>query len=198
MMASVFSAQGYGQFAAALIGLITVMGYKSAIINGGTDYAAVDSVWYVQTSPPMSKTSVSTRQRPEHRADQRISSILQANHHRNGLRSRNHCSVLPVRPRLPLVYRRRSFHPTDSQSCFTFRLTISETPRYTLDVERNVLGAAADIDAVVNTGHFNTHREDEVIHKVEAPKATWADFSHYIGQWKNGKILLGAAWSWFA
>lgn len=47
MMASVFSAQGYGQFAAALIGLITVMGYKSAIINGGTDYAAVDSVWYV-------------------------------------------------------------------------------------------------------------------------------------------------------
>lgn len=98
----------------------------------------------------------------------------------------------------PSFYRCRPFRPTDFSITLHLRLTISETPRYTLDVERNVLGAAADIDAVVNTGHFNTHREDEVIHKVEAPKATWADFGHYIGQWKNGKILLGAAWSWFA
>jgi len=30
-----------------------------------------------------------------------------------------------------------------------------------------------------------------------APKASWSDFFHFYGQWKNGKILLGTAGSWF-
>jgi PHS family inorganic phosphate transporter-like MFS transporter len=30
------------------------------------------------------------------------------------------------------------------------------------------------------------------------PKASWADFRRHFGQWKNFKVLFGAAWSWFA
>jgi len=34
--------------------------------------------------------------------------------------------------------------------------------------------------------------------KVDVPKASWKDFRNHFGQWKNGKVLLGTAWSWFA
>lgn len=30
------------------------------------------------------------------------------------------------------------------------------------------------------------------------PKASLADFRRHFGQWKNFKVLFGAAWSWFA
>lgn len=33
--------------------------------------------------------------------------------------------------------------------------------------------------------------------QLEVPKASWADFIGWIKQWKNGKILLGTAGSWF-
>jgi PHS family inorganic phosphate transporter-like MFS transporter len=32
---------------------------------------------------------------------------------------------------------------------------------------------------------------------LEIPKASFKDFLHHYGQWKNGKILLGTAGSWF-
>ncbi|RSH89771.1 Inorganic phosphate transporter pho84 [Saitozyma podzolica] len=78
-----------------------------------------------------------------------------------------------------------------------FRLTIPETPRYTMDVERNIKQASQDVDTYLTTGTYvvdpihNTER-------AEVPKATWADFRRHFGQWKNFKILFGAAWSWFA
>lgn len=37
-----------------------------------------------------------------------------------------------------------------------------------------------------------------MIVKADLPKASWADFARFFGQWKNGKVLFGAAWSWFA
>jgi PHS family inorganic phosphate transporter-like MFS transporter len=37
-----------------------------------------------------------------------------------------------------------------------------------------------------------------ITNKVDVPKASWADFRRHFGQWKNGKVLLGTAWSWFA
>ncbi|KAK0487091.1 phosphate transporter [Armillaria novae-zelandiae] len=64
-----------------------------------------------------------------------------------------------------------------------FRLTIPETPRFTMDIERNIQQASADI-------HQRPHRKH--------PKASWSDFFYYFGQWKNGKILIGTAYSWFA
>ncbi|CAD6577238.1 MAG: Inorganic phosphate transporter pho84 [Tremellales sp. Tagirdzhanova-0007] len=78
-----------------------------------------------------------------------------------------------------------------------FRLTIPETPRYTMDIERNIKQASQDVDTYLTTGTYIV----DPIHnneRAELPKATWADFRAHFGQWKNGKVLLGTAWSWFA
>jgi len=64
-------------------------------------------------------------------------------------------------------------------------------------VERNVLQASADVDAVMKTGGY-VHDYDSTAIKVEAPKASVKDFMAYFGKWQNGKILLGTSWSWFA
>ncbi|KAJ7260310.1 major facilitator superfamily domain-containing protein [Mycena haematopus] len=77
------------------------------------------------------------------------------------------------------------------------RLTIPETPRFTMDVERNVLQAADDISNILSTGNFN-YDPDTIFQRVDAPRATRADFAAYFGKWRNGKILLGTAYSWFA
>ncbi|GAA6060098.1 hypothetical protein JCM10212_003506 [Sporobolomyces blumeae] len=78
-----------------------------------------------------------------------------------------------------------------------FRLTLPETPRFTMDVERNIKQATADVDAFLATGGYVADAEPTVQH-VAAPKASWADFRAYFGQWKNGKVLFGTAYSWFA
>jgi len=78
-----------------------------------------------------------------------------------------------------------------------FRLTIPETPRFTLDVERNVRRAAEDINGVL--GGVARRPEDEVIvQKADVPKASWADFKNHFGKWENMKVLIGTSWSWFA
>ncbi|KAK0204661.1 phosphate transporter [Desarmillaria ectypa] len=78
-----------------------------------------------------------------------------------------------------------------------FRLTIPETPRFTMDIERNIQQASADISNVLTTGK-SEENPDAIIQRAEAPRATWADFRAHFGQWHNGKILLGTAYSWFA
>lgn len=78
-----------------------------------------------------------------------------------------------------------------------FRLTIPETPRFTMDVERNVRQATQDIENVIATGQF--YVDDEVaVQRVQAPKASRRDFFNHFGKWENGKVLFGAAYSWFA
>ncbi|EIW69559.1 phosphate:H+ symporter [Tremella mesenterica] len=78
-----------------------------------------------------------------------------------------------------------------------FRLTIPETPRYTMDVERNIKQASQDVDTYLTTG---TYVVDPIhnVERAEVPVASWSDFIRHFGQWKNGKVLLGTAWSWFA
>jgi PHS family inorganic phosphate transporter-like MFS transporter len=78
-----------------------------------------------------------------------------------------------------------------------YRLTIPETPRFTMDIERNVLQAAEDINNVLTTGNF-TYDPDTIYQRADAPRASSADFAAYFGKWKNGKVLLGTAYSWFA
>ncbi|SJL00026.1 related to phosphate:H+ symporter [Armillaria ostoyae] len=78
-----------------------------------------------------------------------------------------------------------------------FRLTIPETPRFTMDVERNIQQATADIENVLTTGKSHEN-PDAVIQHAEAPRATWADFTSHFGKWENGKVLIGTAYSWFA
>lgn len=78
-----------------------------------------------------------------------------------------------------------------------FRLTIPETPRFTMDVERNVAQASKDIENVLTTGRYIAD-EDGPIQRVEAPKASLADFSAYFSKWQNLKVIIGTAYSWFA
>ncbi|PCH42214.1 phosphate permease [Wolfiporia cocos MD-104 SS10] len=78
-----------------------------------------------------------------------------------------------------------------------FRLTIPETPRFTMDVERNVKQAAQDVDNFLTTGSYYVD-PDAVVQRVQAPKATRADFLAYYSKWENLRLLLGCAWSWFA
>jgi PHS family inorganic phosphate transporter-like MFS transporter len=98
------------------------------------------------------------------------------------------------------------------------RLTIPETPRYTMDIDRNVAQAAQDVELFYQSGAYATlvpfqqHKklnsfprqgrytrdEDAPIVRVDAPKATRRDFLNHFSKWENGKVLLGTSWSWFA
>ncbi|KAF2470424.1 MFS transporter [Lindgomyces ingoldianus] len=85
-----------------------------------------------------------------------------------------------------------------------YRLTIPETPRYTFDVDRDVVQASSDVRAF-RTGAHKGH-PDEITrvrakendeHQLEIPKASWSDFFSWVCRWKNGKVLIGTAGSWF-
>ncbi|KAJ8521095.1 hypothetical protein ONZ45_g2139 [Pleurotus djamor] len=140
MMTAVFASQGWGNFAAALVALIIVSGYKSSIIGDDpARYASIDPQWRLLIG-------------------------------------------LGCVPGVIALY---------------FRLTIPETPRFTMDIERNVQRAAMDVERVLSSGGF-VKDEEAPVQRVEAPKASWADFSAYFSQWKNLKILIGTSYSWFA
>jgi MFS transporter, PHS family, inorganic phosphate transporter len=78
-----------------------------------------------------------------------------------------------------------------------FRLTIPETPRFTMDIERNISQATTDVRNILTTGN-SVVDPDAVIQRAHAPKASWADFRKYFSEWKNLKILIGTSYSWFA
>ncbi|QRV82161.1 Sugar (and other) transporter [Ceratobasidium sp. AG-Ba] len=78
-----------------------------------------------------------------------------------------------------------------------FRLTMPETPRFTMDIERNVRQASLNVSTFLTTGSQIVD-PDAAVERVESPKASRRDFVRHFGQWKNGKILLGTAYSWFA
>jgi len=79
-----------------------------------------------------------------------------------------------------------------------FRLTLPETPRFTMDVERNIKQAATDVDAFLQTGAYVQDSTPATTATLDVPKASWKDFRNHFGQWKHGKVLFGTAWSWFA
>nr|ODN89126.1 phosphate:H+ symporter [Cryptococcus depauperatus CBS 7841] len=140
MMAAVFSAQGWGNFASAIVAVIVVAAYKDSIHSESLDnLRAVDQCWRLIVG-------------------------------------------IGCVPACIALY---------------FRLTIPETPRYTMDIERNIKQASQDVDTYLTSGQYVV----DPIHNNEravVPKASWSDFTSYFGQWKNGKVLFGAAWSWFA
>jgi PHS family inorganic phosphate transporter-like MFS transporter len=84
-----------------------------------------------------------------------------------------------------------------------YRLTIPETPRYTFDVARDVEKANDDVEAYMKGKHEGNPDEVaraqafQVADQLTVPKASFKDFVHHYGQWRNGKILLGTAGSWF-
>ena len=77
-----------------------------------------------------------------------------------------------------------------------FRLTIPETPRFTMDIERNVQQASADIENILKGK--SEGNPDVIVQRAQAPKASWNDFINYFSQRKNLKVLIGTSYSWFA
>jgi MFS transporter, PHS family, inorganic phosphate transporter len=77
-----------------------------------------------------------------------------------------------------------------------FRLTIPETPRFTMDIARNVRQARQDINHFLSIGgHFI---DPDVTMTIHTPQASRRDFFVYFSKWSNLKILFGTSWSWFA
>ncbi|KAH8980886.1 major facilitator superfamily domain-containing protein [Lactarius akahatsu] len=93
LMTAVFTAQGWGNFAASLVALIVIAAYKDSIISGGA--CRVDYCWRILIG-------------------------------------------LGCVPGVIALY---------------FRLTIPETPRFTMDIDRDVQRAATDIDNQQHIGH---------------------------------------------
>ena len=75
-----------------------------------------------------------------------------------------------------------------------FRLTIPETPRYTLEIDNDIERAAVDVNIVTNgkkVKSLDVKREAE-------KKASLSEFCQHFAQWKNLKVLIGTSVSWFA
>ena len=74
-----------------------------------------------------------------------------------------------------------------------FRLTMSESPRYTAHVLHDAEAANAAVKSALTTGG-----EVEEHHKTgKETLGSWKDFSTHFGQWRNLKVLLGCSISWF-
>ncbi|KAJ3010324.1 UNVERIFIED_CONTAM: phosphate transporter [Siphonaria sp. JEL0065] len=81
-----------------------------------------------------------------------------------------------------------------------FRLTIPETPRFTVDVIGDTDKAQSDVERVLSMNNVsnvasNWNQEEVATAKVAVKQG---DFGTYFGQWKNMKTLIGTAYCWFA
>lgn len=82
-----------------------------------------------------------------------------------------------------------------------YRLTIPETPRFTMDVEQKFEKGMLDARAFIEHGATAGDYTDNIAVVGGTPavkKASWADFCTYFGNARNAKILFGTAYSWFA
>lgn len=69
-----------------------------------------------------------------------------------------------------------------------YRLTISESPRYNLDItESHAFQKVADAEAVL----------DPKATCIAPPESSFKNFFHHFGKWRHGKILIGTSLSWF-
>ena len=75
-----------------------------------------------------------------------------------------------------------------------FRLKISESPRYSIEIDNNIDKAVNDVEKIFNK------TTDQAVVRTEvsaSKKASFAEFIHHFSQWKNGKVLLGTSACWF-
>lgn len=131
MMALIFSMQGIGQLAAAIVTLIVLAAFKGAV---NADVFNLDYVWRI-------------------------------------------CVGLGAVPAVATVY---------------LRFTMPESPRYALDVQRDVEAAAAAKGQVVSEELTQQYTKVDL-----KERSHWAEFRAYFGQWKHFKVLLGTSLSWF-
>lgn len=79
-----------------------------------------------------------------------------------------------------------------------FRLTIPETPRFTMDIERNICQARSDTNVLLGRDQAYTVEADAISQRIQARQATRHDFRTYFSKCENLKVLFGTAYSWFA
>ncbi|KAJ3048690.1 phosphate transporter, partial [Rhizoclosmatium hyalinum] len=86
-----------------------------------------------------------------------------------------------------------------------FRLTIPETPRFTVDVIGNVAQAESDVAKVLdmneNANNVTSNWENAVTNTggtIAVKENSFTEFMDYFGQWKNAKTLIGCAYCWFS
>jgi PHS family inorganic phosphate transporter-like MFS transporter len=83
-----------------------------------------------------------------------------------------------------------------------FSLTIPETPRFTMDIDRDIQKARSDIENVLgpNGGSAAIYwvDPDAVVQRADAPRQTVDDFISFFARPGNLLLLFGAAYSWFA
>lgn len=79
-----------------------------------------------------------------------------------------------------------------------YRLTIPETPRYTIDIERDIVQGTDDVETFL-ANEMPQGKDKTIAHNLQdiTPKASRRDFIRHFRQWKYGKVLLGTAGSWF-
>ncbi|KAF8131586.1 major facilitator superfamily domain-containing protein [Boletus edulis] len=81
---------------------------------------------------------------------------------------------------------------------FYFRYTIPETPRFTMDIQRNIAQATRDINNILSARRHTVAKGSSSDTLVMAPRASLADFIKHFSKWNNLKVLVGTAYSWFA
>ncbi|CAG8626626.1 8111_t:CDS:2 [Funneliformis mosseae] len=79
-----------------------------------------------------------------------------------------------------------------------FRLTIPETPRFTMDVQGDIDKATQNIHSTLEHGKYIEKDDIDTEYRAIIQRATWKDFMNYFGRWENGKVLLGTSVAWFA
>lgn len=77
------------------------------------------------------------------------------------------------------------------------RLTMPESIRYTLDVRRDQVGAAADARWFVRGNLGPAARDPMDVPVAALPGPTFVDFIGYFRRSRNAKKLIGTAMSWF-
>jgi PHS family inorganic phosphate transporter-like MFS transporter len=73
-----------------------------------------------------------------------------------------------------------------------FRMTISETPRYTIEINDDVDKAVKDVECVLNQKYVRNEKKSET-----TKKATFREFITYFSKWKRFKVLFATSISWF-
>lgn len=78
------------------------------------------------------------------------------------------------------------------------RLTITETPRFTMDIRRNIDDAIQDISTALEGTPCVPSTTGTTTIAPTLPEASWEDLRQYFRQLRNFKALFGTAYSWFA
>ena len=120
--------------------------------------------------------------------------MIVVNAYKSAIRNADYPATVPVDSAWRLLI---GFGGFSGLIAFYFRFTIPETPRFTMDIQRNITQATRDINYILSVNRYTARGVvgEEII---RTPRASLADFKRYFSKWKNLKVLIGTAYSWFA